>query len=318
MAAWSQAMLHSAAITLHLGETQMTTETNMAPEVAEYIKAAQRGAFMLARGSEDVDIGRGSMASALALVCAASVSHREEIVPRCFSLVTTRTDENKGEVDAAKEWFRDFYDGTKDSHNYKRATQDDEPDVIPRHRANNKAQAIESACKFAAHVLIALDHCKVYQQLSPSKQKGSMKLTTVGASIIWPDKKKSLDEMDEKTVTVRNKAGAWRMSYLESMGKEIVMQKGLRKRPVGKATPLRDAAATMLNSIEGNDTKTLNTSVENRLAAFNTLIALVDMLNDRTFVNHLDSNVVAPFRAHVEAKLNEANEAKAKDLPRAA
>jgi hypothetical protein len=48
------------------------------------------------------------------------------------------------------------------------------------------------------------------------------------------------------------------------------------------------------------------------------LIALVDMLNDRTFVNHLDSNVVAPFRAHVEAKLNEANEAKAKELPKAA
>jgi hypothetical protein len=256
------------------------------------------------------------MASNLALICAADAELRVEYVARALSLVTTRTDENKGEVDAAKEWFRDFFDGSKGSKCFDRATQDDEPDVSPRHRQNNKAQAIESACKFAAHVLIALDHCKVYQQLSPSKQKGSVKLTTVGASIIWPDKKKSLDEMDEKTVTVSNKAGAWRMSFLESMGKEIVMQKGLRKRPAGKATPLVDAAATMQNSIEGNDTKVLNTSVDARLAAFNTLIAMVDFLNDRTFVGHLDSAIVAPFRAHVEARLNDANVAKAKDLPR--
>jgi hypothetical protein len=78
MAAWSQAMLHSAAITLHLGETQMTTnETNMATDVAEYIKQAQRGAFMLARGSEDVDIdtrqtGQGRLES-LPSHCAAAL-----------------------------------------------------------------------------------------------------------------------------------------------------------------------------------------------------------------------------------------------------
>lgn len=297
----------------------MTTLNNMPDNVAELFKDIRTGARDLMIGSEKQDIGRGVVTASVLLIASIDVEYRSQIVARATALVSTRTDENKSEVDAARVYFRDLFLGEQSDYN-DRVSQKDEPDRLSRDRHNNKVQVIDSAAMFTAYCVLAVDHGKVWQSLSPPKNKanrGSVNMTLDGASILWPDRRKSLETMEATFVTISNRAGAWRMSALETIGKAVAQHKGIRKAAQTKATPIRDAAKTLQNSLEANDTKVLNQSVDNRLAAFSALIALIDALNDRTFTHHLDSAVVAPFRQHVEARLKEAADAKAKELPKA-
>ncbi len=303
------------------GEVKMATLDNMPETVSELFKDVRSGARDLVTGIDKVDIGRGVVTSAMLLICAADAEYRSQMVARAYSLVTKRTDENKQEVDAARVYFRDML-VKEDSDTATRLTQKDEPDRMSRDRHNNKAQALDAAATFAAYCIIAEDHVKVWQSLSAPRvkaNKGSVNMTLDGVSIMWPDRKKSLENMEQTFVTISNRAGAWRMSSLETIGKAVAEMKGLRAAAKTKATPVRDAAAIAVNSLEANDIKTINSSVENRLALFTLAVSVIDTLNDKTFVDHIGNDVVAPFRERVVALLDKAQQEKdAKVTPAAA
>lgn len=290
----------------------MASLDNLPDNMSEYFTAIRRGATDLLVGTDKVDVGRSMIVSNLLMAAKTDEDFRITLAARSLALVTKRNDENKSEVDAAKRYFADLF-LSENSDLSGRVTQKDEADKLSRDRHNNKVSALEQAAMFAAFVIIAIDHCKVWQSLSAPKNKankGNIMMSFDGANIVWPDRTKTLDTMSDASthIMISNRAGAWRYSSLETMGKAVAEMKGLRKTTAARATPIADAAQAMRNSVEANDAKALKPP-KTRLEVFEMFIATLDYLNSSDVEDHLDSVIVRPFREHVIEKMADVQKA---------
>lgn len=244
----------------------------------------------IANAGEKGDVARADLVRCVILLGASDASRATEFAARARCIFADPKS-HQTEYAGAWQYFNNLLDMPA------RMTADQEPDRAERDRHNNKVSAGAQFVRYLCQVIVAVDKSNTWGEFSAGKGQGILKLTIPGAMALFPKRNTSLGKSEFNYVVVTHRAGEYRMSTIADAGGAILLSEGVKRAGNTRAAPVRDVVEQAGNTVENADAKAFDATT--RKATLSALVKMIDAMNDSNVTNHLDSKIVAPFRAHV-------------------